>query len=297
MSKTSANEQAGAVVHASQDDFASIVLQSPLPVLVKFGADSRCPPCRMIGPFLEVFARAFTGRALVVEVDKDASPELAARYNIGPIPRLLVFKNDEFAPAEPNDKKYDGLGFASYTTLRRWANERLFGEAEDLTLAEAAFAAASEAAMAEMEKRSEELNDLPERKALVAAMEPFGKRFQQESQEIDAAVTAQKIDAAERERLLKEARQRLHAGWNSETVAPLLEAYYDLEQKLVEQPCIAALFAAVEQFFPLKEGEGTADDVITVRPALQEIEPITFNAPETRESGEETCELGDKSCQ
>jgi thioredoxin 1 len=58
-------------------------------VLVDFYADW-CPPCRMLIPVLE----KVTG-AKVVKVNVDSCQELASRYNISAIPKLLFMKDGE----------------------------------------------------------------------------------------------------------------------------------------------------------------------------------------------------------
>ena len=74
-----------------QNAFPTAVLSADRPVLVKFGAPW-CGPCRSIAPQVEAVARQFDGRAHVVTVDVDRSPELTARFNIEHLPALLVFK-------------------------------------------------------------------------------------------------------------------------------------------------------------------------------------------------------------
>jgi len=72
------------------NDFNREVLQSEVPVLVDFFA-TWCGPCKMLGPVLESVAQQFQGRAKVVKVDIDESPELAEQYGITAVPTLMVF--------------------------------------------------------------------------------------------------------------------------------------------------------------------------------------------------------------
>jgi thioredoxin 1 len=81
--------QSGEVHHADESNFAELVLNSDVPVLVDFYADW-CGPCRMVGPVLEELARETTD-ARIVKVNVDHSPALAARYGVSSIPSLKVF--------------------------------------------------------------------------------------------------------------------------------------------------------------------------------------------------------------
>ena len=71
-------------------EFDREVLNAEVPVLVDFFA-TWCGPCKMLGPVLESVAEQFQGRAKVVKVDIDESPELAERHGITAVPTLLVF--------------------------------------------------------------------------------------------------------------------------------------------------------------------------------------------------------------
>ena len=82
---------AGRVTRATSASFDELVLQSDVPVLVDFSA-KWCGPCKRLEPRLEELAREMPG-AKVVQVDIDESPEIAARYQVGPIPSLRVIRD------------------------------------------------------------------------------------------------------------------------------------------------------------------------------------------------------------
>ncbi len=99
---------AARVEHATEATFGQQVLASPNPVLVEFYADW-CAPCQALEPVLEEVARETPG-VRVVKVNVDRDPKLAARYEVGPIPRLLVFRGGKVTG--------DHLGAASKGQLK-----------------------------------------------------------------------------------------------------------------------------------------------------------------------------------
>jgi thioredoxin 1 len=82
------------VIHASDADFDTTVLQSSEPVLVDFWAPW-CAPCKMIGPVVDQLADEYDGRAKMVKVDVQAFPNLGIRFNVRSIPMLLLFKDGQ----------------------------------------------------------------------------------------------------------------------------------------------------------------------------------------------------------
>ena len=82
------------VIHATDADFDSVVLQSDQPVLVDFWAQW-CGPCKMIAPALDELAQTYDGRAKIVKVDIDQNRNTAMKYHVRSIPMLLVFKNGQ----------------------------------------------------------------------------------------------------------------------------------------------------------------------------------------------------------
>ncbi|MBN8261809.1 MAG: thioredoxin [Xanthomonadales bacterium] len=82
------------VLHATDADFDSHVLQSDVPVLVDFWAPW-CGPCKMIAPALDQLAGEYAGKAKIVKVDVDQNPATAMKFRVRSIPMLLVFKDGQ----------------------------------------------------------------------------------------------------------------------------------------------------------------------------------------------------------
>lgn len=84
-----------AILHADQDTFDALVLDSSTPVLVDFWA-TWCGPCRMLAPILEELSGQHP-ELKIVKVDVDENRDLALQYGIESIPTLLVFKGGQMA--------------------------------------------------------------------------------------------------------------------------------------------------------------------------------------------------------
>jgi len=70
--------------------FNTEVEQSDKPVLVDFWAPW-CGPCRAVAPEVGKAAGALSGRAVVLKVNTEQHPELAARFGVQGIPYFAVF--------------------------------------------------------------------------------------------------------------------------------------------------------------------------------------------------------------
>lgn len=70
------------------------VLAAARPVLVDFWAPW-CRPCKAIRPILEQLEEESGDRVSFVGLDIDASPELAARYEVLSIPTVMLFEGGE----------------------------------------------------------------------------------------------------------------------------------------------------------------------------------------------------------
>jgi thioredoxin 2 len=82
------------IADAGDADFAAVVEQSPLPVVVDLWAPW-CGPCRMISPALEDVATRLRGRMKLVKVNVDDNPATSQRFRVQGIPMLLVFRDGE----------------------------------------------------------------------------------------------------------------------------------------------------------------------------------------------------------
>lgn len=78
----------GQPVELDDRRFDDFVRQTTLPVLVDFWAPW-CGPCRQMAPQFEAAARQLKGRAVLVKVNSDDSPEAGARFAIRSIPTLV----------------------------------------------------------------------------------------------------------------------------------------------------------------------------------------------------------------
>jgi thioredoxin 1 len=70
------------------------VVKSDKPVLVDFSA-VWCGPCRQLAPIIDRIAEQFAGRVKVGKVDVDENQDLAVKYQVMNIPRVLIFKGGD----------------------------------------------------------------------------------------------------------------------------------------------------------------------------------------------------------
>ena len=73
-------------------NFENEVLRSDKPVLLDFYADW-CGPCKMLAPVLHEIAEENADTLKVGKINVDEQMELAMRFQVSSIPRLVVFKD------------------------------------------------------------------------------------------------------------------------------------------------------------------------------------------------------------
>lgn len=75
-------------------NFDQEVVSSDVPVLVDFTA-TWCGPCKQLAPLVDQLADEYAGRAKVVKLDINESPDTARRFQIRGVPTILIFKGGE----------------------------------------------------------------------------------------------------------------------------------------------------------------------------------------------------------
>ncbi|KKD03082.1 thioredoxin family protein [Streptomyces sp. WM6386] len=82
------------MIDVTDADFATEVIGSEVPVLVKFTADW-CGPCRQLTPVLNSIAAEEGERLKIVELDVDRNPQTTIAYGVMATPTLMVFRGGE----------------------------------------------------------------------------------------------------------------------------------------------------------------------------------------------------------
>jgi thioredoxin 1 len=87
-------------VTLTDQNFQTVVLESPQPVLVAFWAEG-CGPWHMLAPEIAALAEAFRGQVTVATLDVEAEPQTPERYGIQTLPAYCAFRMGRSSSSSP----------------------------------------------------------------------------------------------------------------------------------------------------------------------------------------------------
>ena len=101
-------------LEVGESSLNEIVAQATVPVLTDFWA-AWCGPCLAAAPEVHALARELAGKAVVLKVNTEENPGLAARYRIQSIPNFVLLRNGQVVSQR--------AGFGGRADMRRWLEQ------------------------------------------------------------------------------------------------------------------------------------------------------------------------------
>ena len=82
------------MIEISETNFHSQVLESPLPVVVEFGA-VWCAPCKRLEPELEKLQVQWQDKFVLAHINVDQDPDLAMQFSVMSVPTTILIIDGE----------------------------------------------------------------------------------------------------------------------------------------------------------------------------------------------------------
>jgi thioredoxin 1 len=95
----------------TDNDFETQVLKANGPVVVDFWAEW-CGPCKAMSPLVDELAGEVEGKAKIVKINIDESPNAPTKYGVRGIPTFMIFKDGKVVDTK--------VGSMSKTALADW---------------------------------------------------------------------------------------------------------------------------------------------------------------------------------
>ncbi len=98
-------------IEVGPGELAEITREAQVPILVDFWAPW-CGPCHAAAPEVRELSREVAGKGLVLKVNTEEHPDLAAQFRIQAIPTFVLLRNGRVA--------FQRAGVTPRTEMRRW---------------------------------------------------------------------------------------------------------------------------------------------------------------------------------